>query len=382
MTLFTLIRKNLTRKKLRFILTEFAIVIAFFLFGLLLAFNRGLSVGQDLSAADRLVVNNRINFTQKLPLAYVERIAAVENVQTVTHSTWFGGFYQEPRNWLAMFAVEPDKYFSLFDELRTDPDEFANWQRNRVGIMVGQVVADRYGFEVGQRLPINSNIYTSSDGGRAWNFVVEGIFYDFDAPQNANSVLMHYDYLNKGGEGSNTVGQIVLRTTDPAANDQVSNDIDAEFLNSPDATETITEAAFAASFVAQSGSIGLVIQSVAGAAVFIILIIVGNTMVQAIRERTKEIGVLKALGFQAGTIVFSVIVEALMLSFIGGLLGLGLASLSVFLILATGFPFPIVLDVEVALFSLALMLLLGLSTALIPAIAAHRQSIAAAFSRG
>ncbi|MGF1607474.1 MAG: ABC transporter permease [Rhodothalassiaceae bacterium] len=383
MTLFTLVRANLFRKPLRFLLTSFAIFIAFFLFTVLLAFDRGLNSGTDLSAANRLVVSNKINFTQPLPVAYANRVATMNHVEVVTHQSWFGAYYQEPTPFFAGFAVEPETFLQVYDELIMPQAQKEAFLANQRGALIGRDLADLFGFSVGDLVPISSNIFDREDGGNVWDMEIAAI-YDLDRPGGqANQLFFHYDYLNEARSfGRDVVGNLVIKTEGPDFNEQVARTIDAQFENSPYATETTTEEAFNASFVEQLGDIGFVVSSVAGAAVFIILIIVGNTMVLAVRERTKEIGVMKALGFRAQTMVALVIGESLLLCLLGGALGVGLGTLMAMGIQQTGAPFPLIVDAEVLMNALILAAVLALVTALIPAVNAYRQPIAAAFARG
>lgn len=384
MTHATLIWKNMTRYRLRFILTLFAIFIAFFLFGLIQSFDRALNAGADVAAANRLVVSNKINFTQPLPLSYINRIRGMEGVETVTHQSWMGSYYQEPRNFIFGFAVEPETYLEIYkDDISLPPERLKAFLANQRGMLAGADEAKKHGWTIGDLIPISSNIWEQMDGSKTWELVLEGTYTISSVDTPANGILMHYDYLNESRSfAKDTTGTIVLTTTDPTLNDKVIRAIDDRFLNSPYATETRTEEAFNASFIEQLGNIGFIITSVVGAALFTILIIVGNTMALSVRERTGEIGVMKALGFPAKSVFTLILSEAMLLALLGGGLGMGAAWL---LASATtglpGFPFRLVIYPDIWLMAFGVMVGLGLLTGLLPAWTAYRTNIATAFTR-
>ncbi|GER06853.1 ABC transporter substrate-binding protein [Iodidimonas muriae] len=384
MTHGTLIWKNLTRYRLRFFLTTFAIFIAFFLFGILQSFDKALDAGAELAADDRLVVSNRINFTQPLPIAYVDRIRSMDGVLHATHQSWIGSYYQEPRNFIFGFAVDPESFMTVYqDDIVLPAEQIAAFIKNRRGVLVGADTAGTYGWALGDLVPISSNIWQQADGSKVWDVVIEGIFQSSRDELPANGLYMHYDYLNEARTfGKDFTGTVALTTTDPTLNDQVAQAIDFRFQNSAYATETRTEAAFNRSFVDQLGNIGLIISSVVGAALFTILIIVGNTMALSIRERTSEIGVMKALGFRASTVFSMVLGEAFGLAFFGGLIGTitawGLVEIARNI---PGFPFVLGFPTSVWLQAFGLMVVLGVLTGLFPAWNAYRLKLSTAFAR-
>lgn len=384
MTRGSLIWKNLTRSRLRFALTLFAIFIAFFLFGLIQSFDRALNAGADIAAANRLVVSNKINFTQPLPLSYVNRIKTIEGVDMVTHQNWMGSYYQEPRNFIFGFAVDPESFLAIYaDDIALPPEQAKAFINDRRGMIAGANEARKYGWKLGDLIPISSNIWEQTDGSKTWELVLDGIFEISSIDTPANGIYLHYDYLNESRTfGKDSTGTIVIATQDAALNDEIANAIDTRFLNSPFATETRTEAAFNASFIEQLGNISLIIISVVGAALFTILIIVSNTMAMSVRERTGEIGVMKALGFPAKAVFALILSEALLLALIGGFLGMGAAWLMATATAGVpGFPLRLVLYPDIWLMSLGVMIVLGLLTGLLPAWTAYRINIAAAFTR-
>lgn len=379
-----LVYKNLTRKPLRFFLTVLAIFVAFLIYVSLTAFNDAMNAGVELSADDRLVSVNKINFTQPLPISYVRKVETIEGIDSVVHMNWFGGYYQDPRQQVLTFAVDQTKLLDVYNgTIVIDDEQHQNWQNNRQGALVGKAVADMHGWKVGDRIPLNSNIFSQRDGSTAWDFDIEGIFTGGNAQDDTNSVYIHYKYFNETQSfGGDFIGWMGIKTLDPTLNEHVIKAIDDMFANTPFETETVPEKAFNKSFIAQLGNIGLIVVSVVFAAFFIILVIVGFSMVLAIRERTNEIGVMKTLGFTSGRIFKMVLMESTLLTFIGGLLGLGAASFFLEgLNQVPQFPVTVLLKGEMFLQALGYMLLLGLITGIIPAVNALRLNIITALSR-
>ncbi len=383
---FYLIYKNLTRKRLRLFLTCFAIMVAFLIYGAVTALKGALDSGVEMSADNRLVVVNSINFTNPLPVSYVNKVKALEGVKAVTHANWFGGYFQEQANQIVTMAVDPESYLDVYDELLLPADQKQAWLRDRQGVLVGERLALVYGWKVGDRIPISSNIFSHKDGGHTWDMVVKGIFSTAEEGADTGYLLIHYKYFmeTRTFGRKDHVGWLTLTTTDPSLNESVAKTIDDMFANSQAETDTSTEKAFNKAFIEQMGNIGLIIFGVVFTAFFTILLVVGNTMVLSIRERTKEIAVLKTLGFSAARIFKMVLAESMLLSLLGGLLGLAAAYGAVEMIkgLLARFLPNLVLTEEIALQSLGYMLALGLITGLAPAINAFRLNIITAFARG
>ncbi|MBC3766833.1 ABC transporter permease [Neptunicella marina] len=381
---FYLIVKNLTRKKMRLVLTSFAIFIAFLIFGSVMALNNALNSGVEMSADNRLVVTNKINFTQPLPIAYVSKVKSVEGVKDVTYANWFGGYYQEPANQVITMAVDPDSYFDVYSELILEPGVKERWQKHRTGILVGERMAQAKNWKVGDRIPVSSNIFSQKSGGHTWEFDIDGIFKGQDKQTDTNYMVFHHKYfMETQAWGGDYVGWMIFTTTDSALNEQVAKVVDERFANSAAETETKTEKAFNKAFIEQIGNIGLIIFAVVFMAFFIILVVVGNTMVLAIRERTGEIAVLKTLGFSSKRIFNMVLAESCLLSFLGGVLGMLAATIIVkgaSAELASFLP-NLILGQSVWLQGLAYMLLFGLITGIIPAVSALRLNIITAFNR-
>jgi putative ABC transport system permease protein len=383
---FVLVRKNLFRKKLRAVLMIVSILTAFAIFGVLTSFGEAFNAGQDRAEADRLVVVNKINFTQPLPIAYFNRVKAISGVRQVTHLNWFGGYYQDPKNFLIVMAVEPTTYMEVYgNDIDISPDAQQAFRRGRTAALVGDAMAKKWGWKVGDHVPISSNIFSQKNGARTWDFDIVGIFTRKKPQTDTNFMVFQYDYFDETRSfGKDTIGWLTLRTGSPTLNDGVIKTIDQLFANSSYETATDTEKAFNKAFVAQFGNIALIVVLVVGAAFVTILMIVGNTMALSVRERTREIGVLKTLGFSGGRILRLVLGESILLALIGGLPGLGLAV--VFLLLVrdslTGILPHINIAPGIMLTGIALMVGLGVVTGLVPALNAMRLKIAAALGRG
>jgi putative ABC transport system permease protein len=380
-----LICRNLFRRKLRAVLMIVSILTAFAIFGVLASIERSFNAGQDVAAADRLVVVNKINFTQPLPIAYYDRVRAIEGVRQVAHLNWFGGYYQDPKNFLIVMAVEPASYMEVYGNEIDFPSEAREaFVRERTAALVGEAMAKKWGWKLGDRVPIASNIFTQKNGSRSWDFTIVGIFTGKKAEVDTNFMVFQYKYFDETRSfGKDEIGWMVLRTTSSALNDGVVKTVDQMFANSPYETATDTEKAFNKAFVAQFGNIALIVTLVVGAAFATILMIVGNTMMMSVRERTREIGVLKALGFTGGRILRLVLGESILLALIGGLPGLGLAALFILLVRdsLTGLLPQLFVSPDIALAGLAVMLVLGIVTGLIPGFNAMRLKTAAALGR-
>lgn len=383
---FDLVRKNLFRRKLRAILMIVSILVAFMIFGVLTGFYRAFTSGEDQAAADRMITVNKINFTQPMPIAYYNRVKAVEGVKQVTFANWFGGYYQDPKNFLMTLAVEPASYFSLYNrEFILPPDQLQAFIRERTGAVVGEKMANKRGWKIGDRIPIASNIFTQKNGGQTWDVTIVGIVKAGTEQVDTDFMLFQYAYFDETRTiAKDTIGWLILQTNSPADNDRVAKAIDAMFANSTAETSTDTEKAFGKAFAAQFGNIALIVLLVVGAAFITILMIVGNTMALTIRERTREIGVLKTLGFSGPRILKLVLGESVLLALLGGIPGLVIAALIARALrnsVANMAP-SFAVSPDIALLGLVLMLALGLITGIIPALNAMRLKIAAALGRG
>ncbi len=384
---FDLVRKNLFRRKLRAALMIVSILIAFMIFGVLAGFYRAFTAGEDRAAADRLITVNKINFTQPLPMAYFNRVRAVDGVRQVTHANWFGGYYQDPKNFLMTLAIEPATYFDVYrSELDVPPEQLQAFISDRSSAVIGESMARKWGWKVGDRVPVASNIFTQrSNGSHTWDFTIAGIVKGKAEQVSTDFLLFQYAYFDETRTfGKDTIGWLILQTNSPENNDRVAKTIDAMFANSTAETSTDTEKAFGKAFAAQFGNIALIVFLVVGAAFVTILMIVGNTMALSIRERTREIGVLKTLGFSGPRILRMVLGESVLLALLGGLPGLAIAALITIALRASlaNIAPAFAVSPVIALEGIALMIALGLFTGVIPALNAMRLKIATALGRG
>ena len=384
MKYFGFVWKNVWRKKIRTSLTILSVFVAFLLFALLSAIGYAFKSGADAADAERLVVIDKISLINPLPIAYRNRIASTEGVHSVTHASWFGGYYQDPQVQFAQFPVEPYEYFSMYPEFKMPQEQLDAWAKNRQGAVLGRELAEQFGIKVGDRIPIQATIWTKADGGRTWEFDIEGIFENSNPRSSSAFLLFQYDYFDEArafGEG--LVGWYVLRVAPGADPVEVGNAIDLQFANSPNETETSTEAAFAQSFANQLGNVALIVTLILGAVFFTLLLVSGNTMSQSVRERINELAVLKTLGFSDGTMLGVVLAESITIMLIGGLLGLGLGWM---LVQGAAQQFGaflpgIYLSPQALFTAMSIMVGAGIVAGVFPALKAMRLSIIDALAR-
>jgi putative ABC transport system permease protein len=312
---------NLRRKPLRTTLTFASVVVAFLLFGLLEAVNYALTGGANLAGEDRLVTQHHVSIILSLPQNYLTRIRGVDGVRTATSENWFGGVFQDERNQITAYAVEPDSFFDVYPEFTPPDKQLEAWHANRTSVVVGSGLAQRFGWKVGDRFPLRSNFARNREGSDTWQVDVAGI-YDIKDGDNGN-LFLHYEYFNEARTFErDSIGWIVLRLTDPHRGAEISKTIDSLFANSSAETKTTTESAFLQGFANQMGNIGAIVSAVAAAVFFTMLLVTANAMAQSVRERVREIAVMRTIGFSNGGIVALVLLEGLAITVLGGALGL------------------------------------------------------------
>jgi putative ABC transport system permease protein len=376
---------NLKRKKLRTSLTLLSILVAFILFGFLSAIQQALVGGVALAGADRLVVRHKVSIIQLLPESYKARMDRVPGVDFATHQTWFGGVYQDPKNFFMQNPVVPEEFMKMYSEFILPPEQMQAWLKTRTGAIVGRGTADRFHWKIGDRVPIQSTIWAQADGSRNWTFDIVGIYDGAKKGTDTTALFFRYDYFDENrreNRGKGLVGWYSIRVKDPAQAAEIAKRVDAEFENSSSETKTEPEGAFIQAWASQIGNIVLIVAAILSAVFFTILLVAGNTMAQAVRERTGELGVLKAIGFTNGQIVGLVLAESCLLTVLGGILGLGLA----WLIISRGDPtkglLPMFFFPTRDLFiGLGLSIVLGLVTGIMPALQAMRLRVADALRR-
>ncbi len=384
MKFFPLIWSNLLRKKLRTVLTLLSIFVAFVLFSYLSAIKQALSGGISLAGANRLVVRHKVSIIQLLPESYKARMARIPGVALATHQTWFGGIYQDPKNFFMQNPVVPEEFLDMHPEVILSPEQKKAWLETRTGAIVGRKTADRFHWKIGDRVPIQSSIWAKQDGSRLWEFDIVGIYDGKDKGIDTTPMFFRYDYFDEARQawGKGQVGWYTIRIKDPSQAAEVAKRVDVEFENSPAETKTEPEGAFIQGWARAIGNIVLIVAAILGAVFFTILLVTGNTMAQAVRERTGELGVLKAIGFTNGRIVGLVLAESCLLTVLGGAVGLGLA----WLVISRGDPTSGLLPMfffptRKLLIGLGLSVVLGLVTGIFPALQAMRLRVADALRR-
>jgi putative ABC transport system permease protein len=321
---------GLRRKPIRTTLTTASIVVAFLLFGLLKTMEGALSLAADLAGVDRLATMHKVSMIQTFPISYVNRIRGVDGVLEVTPFTWLGGTYQNERNQIAAQGTDPESFFRVYPEYALPPEQRADWLADRGSMIAGKAVAARFGWKVGDTVPIRSAFYRKGDGGDTWDMRLAGIYEATNG--DSGSVFFHIDYVNESLAPNNgardVIMFIVMKIANPDNAQQVSAAVDALFANSPAETKTATERAFIQGYANMIGDIGTIVTAVASAVFFTMLLVTGNTMAQSVRERTNEMAVLKTLGYSKGVVAGLVLTESFVITAIGGALGLGLAALA------------------------------------------------------
>lgn len=378
-----LIFSSLKRKKLRTGLTILSIMVAFILFGYLTAIRQAFDAGVEVAGADRLIVRHKVSLIQLLPQSYEQRMERIDGVDNATHATWFGGIYQEPRNFFAQMPMVPEELFDMFPEFILSDEHKAAWLETRSGAVAGRGLAERFGWKVGDRIPINATIWNKKDGGRTWEFDLVGIYDGAEKGTDTSQLFFRYDFFDETrAMGEGMVGWYTVRVEDPDRAAEVAAAIDAEFANSATETKTEPEGAFIQGFANQIGNIGFIIMSIMAAVFFIILLVAGNTMAYTVRERTNELAVLKAIGFTDQGVLGLVLGESLAITLAGGLIGLGLAWLLVSMGDPTSGSFPVFYFPIGDLFiGLMLIVAMALVAGIIPALQAQRLQIADALRR-
>ena len=369
---------NLWRKKTRTVLTLLSILAAFLLFGLLQAVNVLFSAGADFVGATRLITQARVSFTTSLPIRLLPQIESVPGVERVMWSQWFGGVWQENTQ-LIVQAVDPERMHAVYPEIVLPDAQWKAFAETRTGFIAGRQLATKYGWKIGQKIPIGSNIFPQKDGSKAWTFDLVGIYdgKDEEWQRNAGQVFINFAYFDEANQfGSGRAGIYVLRLSNPDLAQQVAQAIDKKFENSPDETKTQTEKDWNVGFAKQFGDIGLMVRWILFAVFFTLLLVVGNTMAQSVRERVPELAVLKTLGFSDGSVLGFVLAEATAMCAIGAVVGMGFATLLGFMVQkSAGANFPLNVDGRVWLASLIALVVLSLGVGLLPALRAQRLKI-------
>jgi putative ABC transport system permease protein len=380
-----LIWAGLMRKKTRTFLTLFSVVAAFTLFGLLDAVRVAFNAPESMAGIDRLIVSSKFSIIQPLPYADFTRIQAVPGVQQVAYANWFGGIYRDPKNFFPNIAVSPRAFLDIHPEFVLPDAQKQAFLNTRTGAIVGEILANRFGWKLGDKIPLQATIFPNKDGSNNWEFNLVGIFHAAEPELQGieQQLLFHYDYFDEARQfGQGTVGWYIVKVDDPAHANEVAQAIDHLFANSSDETKTQSEREFQLSFAKQIGDIGLIVTAIMGAVFFALLLLTGNTMAQAIRDRIPELAVLKTIGFANHTVLLIVLAESVFMVLLGGLGGMVTAKLMLpAMSAATGGQLTLPLTAKTWLLGAVLMLLLGVAVGLPPAVKAMRLKIVDALAR-
>lgn len=379
MKLLRLVLANLRRKKLRTALTFGSFAVALFLFGLLATIHAVFYQGLEVAGVDRLVVINKVSLIQPLPFSYRDRLLQIPGVKAVTFASWFGGVYQDEKNFFPQFAVDRETYRQMFTEFAIPDEQWRAFAADREGCIVGASLARRFNWKLGDRIPIKGTIFPG-----VWEFNVRAIYQGTRQQDDTTQFWFRHDYLEERVSQwyKGLVGWYTVRVANPDDAVRVAKGIDARFENSPWETRTDTERAFAASFVKQMGNIELLIMLIGSVVFLTLLLVTGNTMAISVRERTSELAVLKTVGFADGAILWLVLAETALIALTGGAAGLALAKALTLGGDPTGgmlglFFMPGRAVVE----GLALSLAVGLLAGLLPALSAMRLRVVDALRR-
>ena len=378
MKFFHLIWAQLFRSRTRTALTLLSVITAFLLFGLLDSVRVAFNSGGSVDGANRLIVSSRLSITQTLPIRLLQQIEGIPGVQRATYAMWFGGIYQDAKNFFPNFSVAPN-FFEIYPEYEVPPEQVEAFKNTRTGAAVGEALAQKFGWKIGDTIPLQATIFPRN-GSNDWPLQLTTIFRVKDRSQvgQENQLMMNWKYFDEANDYiKNQVSWFTVVLDDPAQASQVAQAIDALSVNSDHETKSQTESAFQQAFAKQFADIGLIVTAIMGAVFFTLILLTGNTMAQAVRERIPELATLKTLGFTDATVLALVLAESVLLVVLGGLLGMGLAALIIpGLAQASGGMLSTqTVPVETWMIGLALMTLIGVVVGLLPALRAQRLKI-------
>jgi putative ABC transport system permease protein len=378
MNLYALVWRNSFRKKARFTLTWLSVVVAFFLFTTLAGINHALTASINSDNSLRLMTSHKVSMTRSLPINFQQKIQSLDGIEQVTYASWFGGYFKNEQNQLAVTAVEHNSYFAIFDEYIISPQQLKNWQVTRTGIIIGQEVADKYHWKIGDTVPLSSSIWMNRDGLFTWQFIVSAIYQTKDRATDAKKIFFQHKYFDRArGYSQNSVSWLSSKIKTTANVEQVIQQLDEKFANSSSPTRTITEQVFIKEQAQQFVDMAMVIKVVLSAVFFTLLLIVCNTMIQVARERLSETAMMKALGFSSLALIKQIYLEALLLLGLGAFTGSLLASLLLSQVQAQMMEFlpGISITIEHYLQVLAFVGLAAVICSLFPALTINRLSI-------
>lgn len=377
-----LILANLLRKKARLMLTIGSFAVALFLFALLGVVNDAFSRGADVVSADRLVTINRTSIINTIPLSYRDEILRIPGVKYVTHDNWFGGVYQDPRNFFPQFVIDPENQRQVFPELIVPDDQWNTFLKDRQGAIAGADTAQRFGWKIGDRIPIKTTIYGLQD--KSFEFNLDGIYHGAKAEDDQTQFWFQWEYFKESVPDSfkGQVGWYTIRIANPDDAPRIARTIDNMYMNSPYETRTETESAFAEGWVKQFGNIKFLIVSIGTVVFFTLLLVTGNTMAISVRERTNELGVLKAIGFPDRTILGFILGESMAIA-LAGCVGLLLALVAIPQLsrAMAGLLPPLLVTAKTLVYGVIAALVVGFASGILPAYGAMRMRVVNALRR-
>jgi putative ABC transport system permease protein len=376
-----LIFANLFRKPIRLTLTIGSFAVALFLFAFLAVVKDAFNRGADVAGADRLVVIDRVSIINLIPLKYRDQILQIPGVKAITHDNWFGGVYQDEKNFFPQFVIDPENQRQVFSELIVPDDQWNAFLKDRQGAIAGAKTAERFHWKIGDRIPIKTTLY----GGGSWDFNLDGIYHGERPEMDETQFWFQWDYFEEKvpEAAKGQIGWYTLRVNNPDDSVRIAKAIDDKFANSANETKTETESAFAAGWVKQFGNIQFLILSIGSVVFFTLLLVTGNTMAISVRERTAELAVLKAIGYSGPRVLIFILAESVVIALFGGLLGLGLALVMVPLLAAklNGMLPQLVLEPSILVLGLLAALAVGIASGILPGLGAMRLRVVNALRR-
>jgi putative ABC transport system permease protein len=372
-----LIWVNLLRNKLRTLLTVLSVCVALFLFSTLRSVITALDAATEVGSEARLMTLSATGITFLLPQAHYNRLVAVEGVRSVSWANWFGAIYIDESNFFAQFAVDAESYFAMYPELRVPEDQMEAFMAERTAAIVGNGLMRRFGWRLGQTVVLQGTFLPGD-----YEFTIRGVYTPDDPSLGEELFYLHYDYMYEAARDQLSPGWFILQLDDPTEAAAISQRIDAMFENSSNPTKTQTEKALNAEFITMFGNVAQLVRTIGLAVFFAILLVAANTMMMAARERVNEHGVLKALGFQNGQLFGIVLAESVVITVIGGVIGIGAA----WYLFRPGNPMTSFIQgftvrTETVWYGLVIAVVLGIVSGLVPAWQAARLSVVQALRR-
>jgi putative ABC transport system permease protein len=386
MKYFHLVWAALFRRKTRTLFTLLSVLAAFLLFGLLDSVRTAFAnAGGSVAGVDRLVTFSKVSFTMALPKSLLPRIQAVPGVAEVAYANWFGGIYQDPKNFFPNEAVS-ENFLDLYPEWVMSKEQREAFRHTRSGAVIGESLARKFNWKIGDKIPLQATIFPQKNGSNTWEFDLVGIFHVSDPKLEGqeNVLFFNWDHFNEATQfgGGNSVGWYAIKLADRKNGDHVAQAVDALSTDSDHETKTQTEQSFTTALISQFADIGLIVGAIMGAVFFTLVLLTGNTMAQAVRERIPELAVLKTIGFSSRSILTLVLAEAVLLLVLGGAVGMALAGVVVDIVrVKLGNNLPLApLDGTIWLLGIALMVAIGLIVGVLPALRGMRLRIVDALS--